>query len=168
MRHRLQETRHRTFYHDRWRTRPSRAGVVSAVLSRHVAIVLLPIMIVTVAVALEARPILGLLTWAYPAGLLLAVLWTRAWFTSTVGAVLTRPDAVAVLTFADLASNAAPAWQRLTDVRFDDESLNITVGLSPYRLVSNEWNSFDVLCSAVDTTYQNSRTGQRPSRGHDS
>lgn len=126
--------------------------MLAAKLGRHIAIVMLPIMIVTLVVVLQMLPIPAILRWAYPAGLLGASLWTRAWLVSTVAAVHVQGNAVAVRTFAQLASRAPLEWVRLTDLEHDEESIHLTAGLSPYRLLREDWESSDALIEALEAT----------------
>lgn len=119
-------------------------------LTRHVAVLFVPIMIVTLTTVLQGGRVLGLTAWLYPAGLLGAVVWTRLWFTSTIAMIVVRGEAVGILTFAELSSRRQPTWSRVTGLSKTEDQLEATIGLSPYRFVRGDWPEIEELAASLE------------------
>jgi len=147
-----------TFLHKTWQAWPTRSGSIAVVFARTVPVLFLPLMVLTVVAVLEARPVLRVLIWVCPIAMVGASLWTRAWLHSTVGAVLVRADAAAVLTFSELGRKGTPVWKRLTDVALDGETLSATIGREPYQFRSTDWPRLEVMADALSKARESARS----------
>lgn len=129
----------------------SRPLVFGRWLVRPLAMILLPVMIITLVVALQGYPILGFLYYGFPLGVGLAWIWTWYVLQTTLATIIVDEEAIAVKSVWQQAEYppTSPAWERLFDLRQDRESITMSLGLQSYDLSLQNWQDADVLLKAL-------------------
>ncbi|NND72704.1 MAG: hypothetical protein HKN43_14090 [Rhodothermales bacterium] len=135
---------------------PTRAIGFSRVYLRFVAIVMLPLMIVTLFAALEGSTILPYLYRGYPGGLLLAFAMSYYWMRTVPAMVIVDGSLVEVRTvheayYRKTDGLKSPAY--VIDLDQSDEGISVTVGLDTYTLKASDWQEYDEMKVALQSAH---------------
>lgn len=133
--------------------------MIGAILSRHIAALMIPLMIVSAAVVLQGIPLPRLLLWLFPIGLAGAVVWTRLWLQSTIAMVRIEDGAASFHTFSDMLAERGAEWLRLTDVQIEPGVCRATLGLSPQTFRDRDWPDLSELANHLLLAYHQSDGG---------
>lgn len=108
-----------------------------------------PVMLLTLAAALQGRFLAPYLYGGWPAAFLLAVVWTRLRLARTPAEVRVRSDAAALRTVLDCALGRPPRWQRVFDLRQAPASVEMALGRDAYELRHEDWPEHEALLTAL-------------------
>lgn len=123
--------------------------VVGRALAAPLGTCAVPVMLVTLAAALQERELMPFLLWGMPAALLVASLWTRFHLMRTPAEVLVRTDAAAVRSIYDCAQRRGAQWKRVFDLRTTRHSLEVAIGRDAYELAHKQWPEHEALLAAL-------------------
>ena len=125
------------------------ALVYGRALASPLAACVVPIMLLTLAAALQGRFLTLYLYGGLPAALLLAVAWTRLRLARTPAEVRVRSDAAALRTVYDCARGRPPRWKRVFDLRQAPASVEVAIGRDTYELRHTDWPEHEALLAAL-------------------
>jgi hypothetical protein len=110
---------------------------------RPLAYLMLPLMVVTLVVALSAGNLLPLVIWAYPILMLVAAAWSAFSLERQIGEVIVESGSVRMLSIADCALARKVPPVPLYDVRDYGGWLVVAAGDSDFVLEREKWPDFE-------------------------
>lgn len=119
-------------------------------LAGPLAATMLPVMLVTLAAALEGAGLLPLIIGGFPGAMAVAVLWTRYRLTQTIADLHVRGGEAAVRTVADVLRRRPPlAWHPVLDLRKTKTTFVVALGRTQYEFDDTDWPALDALLAAL-------------------
>lgn len=114
--------------------------------TRHLALTLLPVILVVCVRMLLAKPVLAVAVWGCTIAVGAAIVLTYVALTSIVVRVVISGDAVSIddaWSVRKPAQNPARHWFRVLDVRGTTDHFTATIGLETHHFDRSEWPAFD-------------------------
>lgn len=110
---------------------------------------MLPVMLVTMTIALQSGLILPYLWWGVPLAVLVATAWTRYRLSRTVAEIRVQPPEAAARSVLDYLRGVPPEWGPIVELRDHSSELSVTIGLESFVLQRRDWPDADAMLDAL-------------------
>ena len=118
-------------------------------LVRPLAAALVPVMLVTLAAALEGASLLPFLLGGFPVATVAAMLWTRYHLAQTVAEIHVREREAAVRTVAEVLGHGRLAWRPVLDLRKTKTTFVVALGRTQHEFDDADWPDVRHLLDAL-------------------